>query len=182
MESDKTLLIDLDNCVRCHACEVACREEHGLAFQGGPRWCRIMTVGPRKAGDALHMDFVPVICFHCDEPACAALCPAGAISKGKDGIVLVDENLCTGCKLCVYGCPYGAMVYNEATDKAGHCDRCAHRRSGGLEPSCVQHCIGGALQWVTPEELALVTQGEHTLMLGRTCYVSSKWELRDDAR
>ena len=73
-----------------------------------------MTVGPRKAeGDGLHMDFVPVMCFHCDEPACATLCPVGAISKGEDGIVLVDQHMCTGCEICVHGCPYGVMAYNE---------------------------------------------------------------------
>ncbi len=177
---DSILLIDLDNCVRCHACEVACREEHNLAFEGGPRWCRIMTVGPRQAAGELQMDFIPVMCFHCDEPACAEFCPVGAISKGEDGVVLVDEDVCTGCRLCVYGCPHGVMAYNEATRTAGHCDLCAVRRSGGLEPSCVQHCIGGALQWVTPEELATITRGEHTLMLGRTCYVSSKWNLQHD--
>ena len=174
---DSILLIDLDNCVRCHACEVACREEHGLAFEGGPRWCRIETIGPRKAGDRLYLDFVPVMCFHCDNPVCAALCPVDAIAKQEDGTVLVDEEACTGCQLCVYGCPYGAMAYNNTTRAAGHCDLCALRRSAGLEPSCVQHCIGGALQWVTPEELASITKGEHVLRLGRACYVSSKWKL-----
>ena len=180
MREQKILLIDLDNCVRCHACEVACREEHGLAFEGGPRWCRIMTVGPRRLAGKLHMDFVPVMCFHCDEPACISVCPSKAVRKEEDGLVMVDENDCTGCRLCVDACPYGVMVYNEARGVAGHCDLCATRRSGGLEPSCVQHCIGGALQWVSPDQLAALTRGEHTLMLGRACYVSSKWKLQNE--
>lgn len=142
--SERTMLIDIDRCMRCYACEVACKQENELP--AGPRWCRVVTIEPRKIKDQLHMDFVPTMCAQCQEPICSQSCPVNAIRKRADGIVLVDEGRCTGCKLCVYSCPYGAMQFNQEKDKAGKCNLCANRIDSGLEPSCVQHCIGGALQ------------------------------------
>ena len=176
--SERIMLIDLDNCVRCYACEVACRQEHGLTVETASRWCHVLTIEPRKLSGKLHMDFVPVACFHCDDPMCAAVCPAGAVSKKEDGSVAVDEGMCTGCKLCVDACPYGRMFFNEVTGTAGHCDLCAGRVQAGLEPACVQHCIGGALQFVSHEELPSITAGQHTLRMGKVCYTSSKWKLQ----
>ena len=178
--SQKFLLIDIDNCVRCYACEVACRQEHGLTFETKSNWCQVMTIEPRWIRQELHMDFVPVMCSQCDDPICASFCPVNAISKGEDGIVVVDEEVCTGCKLCVYACPYGAMFYNEVKGIAGKCDFCTSRAQNGLEPACVQHCIGGALQFVTENELTTITSGEHALRIGMVCYTSSKWRLEND--
>jgi Fe-S-cluster-containing dehydrogenase component len=175
--SQQIMLIDLDSCVRCYACEVACRQEHHLTVETASRWCQVVTIEPRRLSGQLHMDFVPVICFHCDDPMCARACPVGAISKEADGSVMVDQKTCTGCKLCVSACPYGRMFYNEVTGAAGHCDLCAGRVNAGMEPACVQHCIGGALQFVAQEELALITKGQHTLQMGKVCYTSSKWRL-----
>jgi Fe-S-cluster-containing dehydrogenase component len=179
--SQKVLLIHLDNCVRCYACEVACREEHGLTFETKSRWCQVMTIEPRWIYDEMHMDFVPVICFQCDDPLCVSLCPVDAISKRNDGIVVVDEEVCTGCKFCIYGCPYGAMFYDEVRGVAGKCDLCTSRIHGGQEPACVQHCIGGALQFLTRKELTTIT-GEHILRIGMVYYASSKWNLKNRSR
>jgi len=178
--TNNILLVDLDKCTRCYACEIACRQEHDLSFETKSRWCRVMTIEPRRVKGELHMDFVPYMCFHCDDPPCAHFCPVNAISKREDGIVVVDEETCTGCKLCIYGCPYGLMFYNEVKGTAGKCDLCIDRISNGLEPSCVQHCIGGAIQFVTPTELADITRGQHTATSGKVVYTSSKWRLNLD--
>ena len=177
--SEKVLFIDLDNCVRCYACEIACRQEHDLTFETKSKCCQVMTIESRWISQELHMDFVPVMCFQCDDPICATFCPVDAISKGKDGIVVVDEEVCTGCEQCVYGCPYGVMFYNEVEGIAGKCDLCTNRTQNGLEPACVQHCIGGALQFVTREELTGLTTRRHTLSLGTVFYASSKWKLTE---
>jgi Fe-S-cluster-containing dehydrogenase component len=176
--SGKLFLIDIDSCVRCHACEIACRQEHDLSVETGSCWCRVITVGPRRLEGKLHMDFVPLACFHCDEPACAAACPNSAISKSDDGLVLVDEKACNGCKLCLHACLYGCMSFHTVKHVAGHCDLCRERVEFGIEPACVQHCIGGALQFVTTEELRQNTSGQHTFLFGKVCYVSSKWRLQ----
>jgi Fe-S-cluster-containing dehydrogenase component len=179
LSSKKVLLIDIDSCVRCYACEIACRQEHALTSETGSRWCRVMTVGPRRIDGKLHTDFVPLLCQHCDDPVCQALCASGAILKDEDGLVLIDEKACTGCKLCLYGCPYGCVSFNEVTRTAGHCDLCRERTEAGLDPACVQHCIGGALQFLDPEEMERRASGHHTFLSGRICYLSSKWRLRD---
>jgi len=178
--SRSVLVIDIDSCLRCHACEIACRTEHELSFETKASWCRVVTVGPRRLNGRLYMDFVPVMCRHCDDPLCLAVCPSGAISKNSDGLVVVDEEACTGCQTCVTGCLYGCMDYNRVKGTAGHCDLCRGRGEAGLEPACVQHCIGGALQFVGPDDLDKTTSGRHTLHSGRICYVSSRWKLGDD--
>jgi Fe-S-cluster-containing dehydrogenase component len=125
------------------------------------------------------MDFVPLVCRHCDDPICQAFCPSGAIFKSDDGLVLIDEAACSGCSLCVHGCPYGCISINEVRGTAGHCDLCRGRTEAGLEPACVQHCIGGALHFVGKQELRERTSGQHAVFSGRICYVSSKWKLQE---
>lgn len=98
-----------------------------------------------------------------------------AIVKREDGIVVVNNEKCNGCGLCVYACPYGAMSFNEVTKVAGKRNFCLERLGYGIEPSCVQHCMGGALRYVTQEELEETTKGKHTSSSGKVCYASSKW-------
>lgn len=174
---NKQILIDLDACVRCYACEIACRQENNLDPDSHSRWCRVITIEPRIIDDEMHTDFIPVMCFNCDDPACAYFCPVDAISKKEDGLVVIDENICTGCRQCVHGCPYGAMHFNEKTKVAGKCNLCISRMDFGIEPSCVQHCIGGALRFVSDSELKILSKGKHVLKFGRSYYLSSKWDL-----
>ncbi|MEW6334432.1 MAG: 4Fe-4S dicluster domain-containing protein [Thermodesulfobacteriota bacterium] len=173
----KKMVVVVDCCVGCHACEIACRQENNLTHETGSKWCRVITVKPRKAGDGLRADYLPTLCLHCDEPLCLQSCPAGAITKRADGLVLVDAERCDGCRLCVCACPYGAMSFNEVTQAAGKCNFCLERSESGIEPSCVQHCLGGALRYVGTEELDEITRGKHTAFFGRVCYVSSLWKL-----
>ena len=87
----KFLAVDLDACVRCYSCEVACRQENGLGPETRSRWCRVQTIPPREAGGELHLDFVPIMCLHCEDPLCARFCPAEAIGKKEDGRVFLDQ-------------------------------------------------------------------------------------------
>ena len=173
--SEKLLLIDIDKCVGCYACEIACKEEHDLPLES--RWCRVIAIGPRKLGEELHLDIAPTVCIQCDDPTCSHFCPVGAIKKRQDGIVVIDENECNGCKLCLYGCPYGAIYFNQEKKVAEKCTLCVSRTDDCLEPSCVQHCIGGALEFVSERELEQITKGVHTARNGKVCYTSSKWKL-----
>jgi len=173
----KFLVVHLDACVRCYSCEIACRQENALSLVTQSRWCRVQTISPRKVGGELHLDFVPVMCLQCEDPMCAKFCSVEAISKKEDGRVLVDEETCIGCQQCIAGCPYGAMYFNEVTRKAGKCDLCSSRVDSGIEPSCVQHCIGGALRYVWGTEVEELAQGRHSVQVGRTYYLSSKWKL-----
>jgi Fe-S-cluster-containing dehydrogenase component len=171
------MLVVLDCCIGCHACEIACRQEHGLAYETGSKWCQVLTLKPRRLQGELHLDYVPTMCVHCEDPLCIRCCPVEAIAKREDGVVLVDDETCNGCRVCVDACPYGAMFYNEVTKVAGKCNLCVERLDYGIEPSCVQHCIGGALRFVTQEDLDEAIKGKHTASFGKVCYASSKWKL-----
>ena len=171
------MLIILDCCIGCHACEIACRQENDLSYETDSKWCRVMTIKPRRIRNELHLDYFPIMCLHCDDPLCIQCCPVEAIIKQEDGIVVVDNEKCNGCGLCVYACPYGAMSFNQLTKVAGKCNLCLERLEYGIEPSCVQHCIGGALRYVTQEDLEETTKGKHTTSIGKVCYASSKWRL-----
>jgi Fe-S-cluster-containing dehydrogenase component len=175
----EVLFVNIDSCVRCFSCEAACRQENNLSVETQSRWCQVMTVGPRWVSQELHMDFAPIMCFQCDDAICSQFCPVGAISRTEDGIVHVNCEACVGCELCVLACPFGCMYYNAVEGVAGKCELCAERVDKGLEPACVQHCIGGALQFLPEAEVERIISSMHAIQIGRVCYASCKWKLQD---
>ncbi len=88
--------------------------------------------------------FVPKLCNQCEHPACVQVCPVGATFQTKDGVVLVDEKQCIGCRYCIQACPYGARYFNEAKGAPDKCNWCYHRITKGLQPACVGACPVGA--------------------------------------
>jgi len=93
----------------------------------------------------LSMSWLPVPCMHCDKPSCLDACPEEAIYKRKDGLVLVDEDKCTGCQVCIDACPYNVITYDDNRDVIWKCTLCHHRIDEGLEPFCVICCEDEAL-------------------------------------
>jgi Fe-S-cluster-containing dehydrogenase component len=75
------------------------------------------------------------------------VCPAGAINQREDGIVLITEEACTGCRLCVGACPFEAMQFDEEKKVAGRCNLCVERIDSGLKPACVDACLGHCIQF-----------------------------------
>ncbi len=101
---------------------------------------------PTTALPALTLHF-PRSCLHCETPACVTVCPTGASYKrAEDGIVLVDEDKCIGCKLCSWACPYGAREYSEVEGVMKKCTLCVDRiyntqlPEEDRQPACVQAC------------------------------------------
>ena len=88
--------------------------------------------------------FVPKLCNQCTHPACVQVCPVGATYKTKDGVVLVDQDYCIGCRYCVQACPYGARYLHPTKGVADKCTWCYHRITRGLQPACVDACPVGA--------------------------------------
>jgi len=148
----KSLLVDIDLCYGCLACEVACKQEHGLDV--GPHFIKVHEVGPKKIGGKLTMDYVPMGCKHCGKPACIEACPEDAIYKRSDGIVLIIEEKCTGCKTCMEACPFGALQFIPEKNGVGKCDLCVEQTDKGLLPACVHHCPTGALIFGDPNLLS----------------------------
>src|SRR5512136_1088820 len=89
---------DADRCVMCHACEVACKASNSL--EPGVNWRKVIEIWQGEFPDVTRT-FVSLSCLHCAQPSCLPACPTGAISKREtDGIVIVDQDLCNGCREC----------------------------------------------------------------------------------
>lgn len=136
------MVIDVRRCIGCHACTVACKSEFDIALGVNRSWVEYVEKGVYPN---VGRSFLPRLCNHCSEPPCVYVCPTNATYKRKqDGIVVVDQGLCIGCKYCVQACPYDARHLDPYTGWADKCDFCIHRVSQGVEPSCVSTCVGGA--------------------------------------
>jgi len=136
------MVIDIRRCIGCHACTVACKSEFNIALGVNRSWVEYVEKG---AYPNVSRSFLPRLCNHCSEPSCVYVCPTNATYKREqDGIVVVDQGLCIGCKYCIQACPYGARFQDPHMGWIDKCDFCIHRVSKGLAPSCVNTCVGGA--------------------------------------
>ena len=139
-----TLWVDLENCVGCHSCTMACKAENNTPV--GVDYNRVIEIEEGDFRDArktpsVGVTFVPMPCMHCGRPACQAACPVGAITKRKeDGIVLINKDKCIGCRYCAWACPYGAPQFNAEARVMEKCTLCVHRVEKGLLPACVNTC------------------------------------------
>jgi len=159
------MIIDLDRCVGCHACAIACKAEWEVPADKGRNW--VKRLGPAQTKHGLSSTYFPGLCNHCDKPACVEVCPADPVQKtftdgktGKtktmdvaatwkdpfDGSVVIDKERCLGCGACADACPYEARYVNEEGDepKADKCTFCVERLAKGLQPACVQTCLAKA--------------------------------------
>ena len=157
------LVIDLDTCVGCHACAVSCKEwntggEAGIlpdydkygAEPDGVWFNRIHSYESREGGACRTVN-LPRSCLHCEDALCVTVCPTGASYKrAEDGIVLIDTDICIGCKLCSWACPYGARELDEDAGVMRKCTLCVDRiyNENIVEaervPACVRACPAGA--------------------------------------
>ena len=150
----KAFLLDVNNCLGCRACEMACRAENQTPTN--IHWRHVTRIGEGR--------YLSMSCNHCANPECFRVCPTRAFSKRKDGIVEINTNLCTGCRKCVYACPYHAPQYNPFTNKVTRCQMCYPRQDMGLLPACVEACPTGALQIIDlldfdGEDIQMTTKG-----------------------
>jgi len=138
--------LDPSRCIGCQACFHACAE-----------------CGTHRGRSMIHLEFVdreestqtaPVVCMHCEEPACAASCPADAIKMTPDGVVQSAlQSRCIGCSNCVIACPFGVPRWFPEIDQMMKCALCYDRTSAGKRPLCATVCPTGAVFFGTRAEV-----------------------------
>ncbi|GIX48864.1 MAG: hypothetical protein KatS3mg131_3075 [Candidatus Tectimicrobiota bacterium] len=130
-------LIDHRRCIGCHACSVACKEEHQVPLGVYRTWVKYV-----EKGEFPHTrrHFAVLRCNHCANAPCVTICPVTALYKRPDGIVDFDPAVCIGCKACMQACPYDALYLDPQQGTAAKCNFCAHRIDAGLRPACEIVC------------------------------------------
>jgi len=141
------MIIYKDRCIDCERCIEACRQTNNIPSYG----YRNTILSRKKEGVAkskMIREFLPVICNHCNRPPCVRVCPTKATYKDKkNGIVMMNESLCIGCKACMTACPYNARYYNREIQSVDKCDFCYRKRlqNGEMNTACAESCPAGAL-------------------------------------
>lgn len=150
--------VNLSACSGCKACQIACNDKNDLT--DGRMWRRVLDIEggewvPR--GDAwINNTFnyhVSTACNHCEKPICMDVCPTQAISQREDGIVLIDNEKCVGCRYCEWACPYGAPQFEEAAGTMSKCNLCYDYVDAGQKPACVSACQMRVLDFGDIDEL-----------------------------
>ncbi|MBI5021404.1 MAG: 4Fe-4S dicluster domain-containing protein [Ignavibacteriales bacterium] len=153
--------IQINKCIGCGRCADACKDENNVPKE--PFFFRtwverylikkdgdvtVQNIDKRinntsenvTEKDILRSFFVPKLCNQCDNPPCVQVCPVGATFKTEDGVIIVDEDRCIGCRYCIQACPYGARYLHPENQTADKCTFCYHRITKDLLPACVEVC------------------------------------------
>ena len=156
---------DIAKCIGCGRCANACKSENNV-----PRepfffrtWVEQYTIKNDQSvkvespnggidgftqtipqEDIFKTFFVPKMCNHCHKSPCVQVCPVGATYDSPEGVVLVDQTHCIGCRYCVQACPYGCRYILPDKGVVDKCTLCYHRITKGLNPACVEVCPTGA--------------------------------------
>lgn len=184
------MVIDLAKCKNALNCVESCNKHHFVT--GDNAWIKVHKMQDSKDSAPYWM---PRTCMHCDKPACVTVCPVDATFKRRDGLVLIDNERCIGCRFCMAACPYSIRVFNWSDPEQGEmsevmmhavpeglhpeyagmpsikgtpdkCDFCPHTIRKGELPHCVKACPNGVFYFGDQYE-DTVTNGEETLRLGK---------------
>jgi len=160
------MLVDIEKCIGCGRCVQACQKENDVPDGYYRTWVERYRIVEVNGVETLHVDspeggkngfepshdphakafFVPKMCNHCADSPCTQVCPVGATFITPDGVVLVDEKYCLGCRYCVQACPYGCRFLHPQKKVAQKCTLCYHRITKGLTTACCEVCPTGARQ------------------------------------
>lgn len=187
-------VIDLRRCDGCGDCTKGCQKMHHLPE--GQEWIKVYNL----TGAGGQPIALPVLCQMCERPPCVQVCPVVATYKVPDGVIVVDQNICIGCRMCMAACPYGVRVFNwqvppqvpageESTSPlfnspqrqgtVGKCDSCAHRLREGGFPACVTSCSMEAI-YVGDLVADVATNGVDTVVLSDFLRTNDAFRLKEE--
>ncbi len=153
--------IDINKCIGCGKCALSCKLENNIPqdpfyFRSWVEQYTIKNDGtiivespnggidgfsqPVPDAEIFKSFFVPKMCNHCSKSPCTQVCPVGATFESPEGIVLIDDNYCIGCRYCVQACPYGCRYIHPEKHTADKCTLCIHRLKKGMQPACFEIC------------------------------------------
>ncbi len=156
MKTQYGFYFDTQKCIKCKSCEVACKQWKGIKA-GTVKLRRVEEITEGIFPD-VKRHFFSVSCRHCAKAPCIDACPTKAILKRPDGIVIVKQEECIGCQVCLEACPFGVPQFDE-NGTLHKCDMCLDRVENGKVPACSAACPTQALRWGTLKELSdLATQ------------------------
>lgn len=136
------IIVDLNRCIGCFSCEVACKQENGIVL--GEYWNKVIVEGPTGTFPHIEKYWLPTHCQQCEDAPCVHVCPTGASYRDENNVVLVNKAKCIGCKYCMIACPYGVRSWNRQENVVEKCTLCQHRTVAGQQPACVAGCCGEA--------------------------------------
>jgi formate dehydrogenase iron-sulfur subunit len=151
----KALLYDATVCIGCKQCEQACADKNKLRYddtvaaeqrQSDHKYTVVLTKNDK---------FMRRLCMNCQEPACASVCPVGALKKTAAGPVTYDADRCMGCRYCMVACPFGVPKYEwgKVLPKVQKCTMCADRVAAGQQTACADICPTGATKFGERDDL-----------------------------
>lgn len=138
------LFIDLEKCTGCRSCEIYCSFiNDGVC---NPTNSRVRVIKSEQKGIN-----IPTMCMQCEDPPCMAACPVSAIKKEvESGLVVIDQDSCIGCKLCMMNCPLGAISLDPVEGKVFKCNLCDG------DPICAKICATGAIIFLDTDRAAMM--------------------------
>ena len=175
----KALLYDATMCIGCKQCEQGCSEQNKLPYndaiaaeerQSDHKYTVVLTKGDR---------FMRRLCMNCEDPACASVCPVGALRKTAAGPVIYDEDRCMGCRYCMVACPFGVPKYewSKVPPKVQKCTMCSKRVLAGQPTACAEICPTGATKFGERDEL--VAEAEQRIRDNPNQYVNHIYGLNE---
>jgi len=155
----QALLYDSSKCIRCRACETACRRWNKLPPESKPlelsttSWTVVKSIEHNTNGKKEQL-FLKRQCMHCTEASCVAVCPTGAAAHHGE-FVEFDQKVCTGCGYCIEACPFDVPHREPPMGTARKCTLCIDRLTQGLKTACTDVCPVGAIHCGAREELVI---------------------------
>ena len=148
----KIIDLDLERCVGCFACVVACMDQNDIDIENEDRFRDVSVIRSQYSVTG-QIGYVSLACMHCADAPCVIGCPTGGLSKDPEtNLTVIEPDLCIGCHSCIMNCPYGAPKFG--TDgKIKKCEGCFARIESGMLPACVRVCPTRALKYDTPENI-----------------------------